>query len=109
MNLTIIRSGKAMFGPDLVNGGSISGLSTVTFPADGCTVIINQIKGKIALIERGGCMFVEKVYINILKSELGVFLVIFEHFCTYYFYIYILLIILLKYDCDNEVFHTNMN
>ena len=89
MNLTIIRSGKAMFGPDLVNGGSISGLSTVTFPADGCTVIINQIKGKIALIERGGCMFVEKVYINILKSEF--FLLSLSNFCAYYFYIYLLL------------------
>lgn len=52
-----------MFGPDLVAGGSVAGQGSTTFPADGCKVIINEIRGKIALIHRGGCMFVEKVFI----------------------------------------------
>ena len=52
-----------MFGPDLVAGASVAGQGSTTFPADGCKVIINEIRGKIALIHRGGCMFVEKVFI----------------------------------------------
>ncbi len=55
-------SGSAQFGPPLSDAGT-TGDVRVSQPLDGCTPLTNssEIAGKIALIERGTCFFVEKV------------------------------------------------
>lgn len=51
--------GRALFGPQDLN---VSGEISVVDPMDGCTDIMNpdDIAGKIAMIDRGGCQFDQK-------------------------------------------------
>ncbi|MGZ5484040.1 MAG: PA domain-containing protein [Pyrinomonadaceae bacterium] len=51
--------GTASFGPALSPAGT-TGDVVHTTPNDGCTAISNSIAGKIALIDRGNCTFVQK-------------------------------------------------
>ena len=53
--------GKAQFGTELTNGLRVAGTAEESKPANGCSVIVNKLAGKIAIIHRGGCMFIEKV------------------------------------------------
>ena len=56
-----IISGRAQFGPDLTDGMRVAGTAELAQPADGCSVIINRLAGKVAIVHRGNCMFVDKV------------------------------------------------
>jgi hypothetical protein len=51
--------GTASFGPGLSPGGTTADV-VLTIPNDGCTAITNSVSGKIALIDRGNCTFVQK-------------------------------------------------
>ena len=39
----------------------VAGTAELAQPADGCSVIINRLAGKVAIVHRGNCMFVDKV------------------------------------------------
>ncbi|KAG8430603.1 hypothetical protein GDO86_020319 [Hymenochirus boettgeri] len=59
----VLTAGPAQFGTDLSkNLAGIRGLVATTDPYSGCSDITNSIavKGKIALMQRGQCMFAEK-------------------------------------------------
>lgn len=49
---------EAGFGPQTFD---VTAEITTTVPANGCTAITNNLTGKIALIDRGSCAFVDKV------------------------------------------------
>lgn len=51
--------GTANFGPALPSAGITANVIQTT-PADGCGAITNSISGRIALIDRGNCTFIEK-------------------------------------------------
>lgn len=51
---------EADFGPDPGTPG-VTGELVYADPANGCSTITNDVNGKIALIDRGGCFFVDKV------------------------------------------------
>merc|ERR1719380_216725 len=55
----------ALFGPDVkTNRLRVSGPPLVVWPAAACTPLSGaaaQLSGKIAVVKRGSCMFVEKV------------------------------------------------
>ena len=53
--------GKAQFGTDLSNGLRIAGTAEKAQPGDGCAVIVNRLAGKVAVMYRGNCMFIDKV------------------------------------------------
>ncbi|KAL5250938.1 hypothetical protein ACHWQZ_G016615 [Mnemiopsis leidyi] len=55
------EAGRAQFGPDLTDGMRVAGTAELAQPADGCSVIINRLAGKVAIVHRGNCMFVDKV------------------------------------------------
>ena len=59
----VYKAGPAQFGYDLKQKPAITGLLHVLEPFKGCTEITNpdRISGKIAILERGECMFVDKV------------------------------------------------
>ncbi len=57
----------ASFGPPLNPGGGTSGQVVLAddgsgAPNDGCEPILNNVHGKIALVDRGACSFVQKVF-----------------------------------------------
>ncbi|EGD74243.1 hypothetical protein PTSG_06253 [Salpingoeca rosetta] len=59
-------AGPAIFGPDVKRAGiRMSGAAHAVVPADGCSPLApeanNGIIGGVAVVRRGGCMFVEKV------------------------------------------------
>jgi subtilisin family serine protease len=62
---------EASFGPELDATG-ITGNVALTTPATGCTAITEDLTGKIALIDRGGCTFKTKVRNAQLKGAIGV-------------------------------------
>eukprot|EP00731_Ephydatia_muelleri_P023845 Em0016g116a len=55
--------GPAMFGPRLGGGSEfhISGTLAEPLPQTGCDLFTEDITGKIALLVRGGCLFIHKV------------------------------------------------
>jgi large repetitive protein len=54
----IYTVGSASFGPQTFD---LTGAVVQALPNDGCSAITNILSGKIALIDRGTCLFVEKV------------------------------------------------
>jgi len=61
----MIFAGPAQFGRELLNGFSVSGQLIVAEPIKACSISENakEFWGKIVLVERGDCMFVEKARI----------------------------------------------
>lgn len=59
----VYKAGPAQFGYDLKQKPAITGLLQILDPFKGCTSITNgdRIRGKIAILERGDCMFIDKV------------------------------------------------
>eukprot|EP01147_Barroeca_monosierra_P009159 gene9159-1451_t len=59
------RGSKAAFGPDTFEMlSSLQGVAVITVPEDACTELvapINDLNGNIAVVRRGGCLFIEKV------------------------------------------------
>ena len=61
--LIVLQAGSAVFGPNLDVTRSMFGSSAVlASPAHGCIPITNNVKDRIAIMTRGNCMFIEKVY-----------------------------------------------
>ena len=58
----VYRAGPAQFGYDLLTKPAVSGELAMAHPIRACTQLQNavSVKGKIVLVERGDCMFVEK-------------------------------------------------
>lgn len=69
----VYRAGPAQFGYDLSKNPPIRGNLAVTRPFKACTDIENgnEIQGKIAIIERGDCMFVDKARNLQSKGAIG--------------------------------------
>lgn len=59
----VMRAGPSQFGNNLNNGEVVKAPTTVINPFRGCGDIASPetIKGKIAIMERGDCMFIDKV------------------------------------------------
>jgi mannosidase alpha-like ER degradation enhancer 3 len=59
----ILLAGPAQFGPELQSFDKITGKVMFTYPPAACTDLLNADKlvGKIAITDRGNCMFIEKV------------------------------------------------
>lgn len=60
-----LLAGPAQFGPELQSSDKISGKVVFTYPPAACTDLLSadKLAGKIVIIDRGNCMFIEKVYI----------------------------------------------
>lgn len=58
----VYKAGPAQFGYDLKQKPAITGLLQILEPFKGCTELTNgdRISGKIAVMERGDCMFIDK-------------------------------------------------
>ncbi|MCP1300108.1 T9SS-dependent M36 family metallopeptidase [Chryseobacterium sp. S0630] len=65
-------SKKATFGPTLEGNPPITGDLALTTPQNGCSDISENLMGKIALIQRGGCSYTVKVKNAQLKGAVGV-------------------------------------
>lgn len=59
---TVLSAGPAQFGYNLKNSSPIQGQLVIADPYKACTPLTNaeSIKGYIAILERGDCMFIEK-------------------------------------------------
>ncbi|KAL0098815.1 hypothetical protein PUN28_020760 [Cardiocondyla obscurior] len=57
-----LLAGPAQFGPELQNFDKITGKVILTYPPAACTDLLNagSLAGKIVIIDRGNCMFIEK-------------------------------------------------
>lgn len=55
-----LLAGPAQFGLPLENGASVSNKAVIADPVVGCSTLKNEAEfwGKIAIVERGSCMFV---------------------------------------------------
>ena len=60
-----LLAGPAQFGPELQNFDKITGKVIFTYPPAACTDLLNadRLAGKIVIMDRGNCMFIEKVYV----------------------------------------------
>jgi len=60
-----LLAGPAQFGPELQNFNKITGKVIFTYPPAACTDLLNadRLAGKIVIMDRGNCMFIEKVYV----------------------------------------------
>lgn len=58
-----LLAGPAQFGPELQNFDKITGKVIFTYPPAACTDLLNadRLAGKIVIMDRGSCMFIEKV------------------------------------------------
>ncbi|XP_026825887.1 ER degradation-enhancing alpha-mannosidase-like protein 3 isoform X2 [Ooceraea biroi] len=58
----ILLAGPAQFGPELQSFDKITGTVMFTYPPAACTDLLNadKLAGKIAITDRGNCMFIEK-------------------------------------------------
>jgi hypothetical protein len=67
--------GLAAFGPDIstvnISGNVVLADDGVVPNADVCSAIMNNVSGKIALIERGTCTFVSKVLLAQMSGAIG--------------------------------------
>lgn len=61
-----LLAGPAQFGPELQNFDKITGKVIFTYPPAACTDLLNadRLAGKIVIMDRGNCMFIEKVYVT---------------------------------------------
>ena len=68
----VYRAGPAQFGYDLKTRPPVKGQLEIAKPYKACSPIINlyHVKNKIAIVERGDCMFVDKVKHILLYSSL---------------------------------------
>ncbi len=68
---------EAAFTKPLLTTGPLSGTLAATSPASGCSSLTNpaEIAGKIALVQRGGCTFVNKVKFAEAAGAIGVVIV----------------------------------
>lgn len=60
----ILKAGPSQFGVNLLGNQMVKGRTALVEPFHACSELLmhkNYLKGKIALIERGECMFVDKV------------------------------------------------
>nr|CAB3240848.1 ER degradation-enhancing alpha-mannosidase-like protein 3 [Phallusia mammillata] len=59
----ILKGGPAQFGPQLDDSNEVFGTLAFSVPYDACSALENpdQINGKIVLVVRGQCMFINKV------------------------------------------------
>lgn len=71
-----LLAGPAHFGVELKGNNKITGEVIIAQDVNGklstaCSHIANanKIAGKIAIVDRGGCMFIEKASINFLLRE----------------------------------------
>lgn len=57
-----VQAGPAHFGTLLTGSKKVTGVTTIVSPIKGCSdaVLSGNIRGKIAIMERGDCMFVDK-------------------------------------------------
>ncbi|XP_036140100.1 ER degradation-enhancing alpha-mannosidase-like protein 3 [Monomorium pharaonis] len=57
-----LLAGPAQFGPELQNFDKITGKVIFTYPPAACTDLLNadRLAGKIVIMDRGNCMFIEK-------------------------------------------------
>ncbi|XP_011706728.1 PREDICTED: ER degradation-enhancing alpha-mannosidase-like protein 3, partial [Wasmannia auropunctata] len=57
-----LLAGPAQFGPELQNFDKIIGKVIFTYPPAACTDLLNadRLAGKIVIMDRGNCMFIEK-------------------------------------------------
>ncbi|XP_055897620.1 ER degradation-enhancing alpha-mannosidase-like protein 3 isoform X3 [Biomphalaria glabrata] len=69
----IYRAGPAQFGYDLTKSPPVQGYLALAKPLKGCSDLENgdDIKGKIIIVERGDCMFVDKARNLQKKGALG--------------------------------------
>lgn len=60
-----LLSGPARFGLELQGSNKVTGKVVITYPLAACTELDNVdiMAGKIAIMKRGNCMFIEKVSI----------------------------------------------
>lgn len=65
-------AGSATYGPQTF---SVTGELVLTIPALGCSAITNEVAGKIAVIDRGNCTFVEKTQFAQNAGAIGVIIV----------------------------------
>lgn len=65
-----LLAGPAQFGPELQNFDKITGKVVFTYPSTACDDLhnVDKLAGKIVIVNRGNCMFIEKVYIFIHKT-----------------------------------------
>lgn len=68
---TVLLAGPAQFGPELQSFDKITGKVIFTNPSKACTDLINadKLAGKIAIADRGNCMFIEKVRSRVKKIK----------------------------------------
>lgn len=59
----VLRAGPAHFGPRLVDDKKVTGIVAFADPDEACQDLTNAeaLAGKIVMVMRGNCMFVEKV------------------------------------------------
>lgn len=71
-----LLAGPAQFGPELQNFDKITGKVIFTYPPAACTDLLNadKLTGKIVIMDRGNCMFIEKVRVIAKNSFKSVFL-----------------------------------
>ncbi|KMQ67005.1 hypothetical protein ACM46_05160 [Chryseobacterium angstadtii] len=67
----VFKSATAGFGPRLEGNPPVTGNLALTTPIDGCAAISQDLTGKIAVIQRGGCNFTAKVKNAQLKGAIG--------------------------------------
>lgn len=75
---TVFKAGSAQFGPDIAkNKLGISAELVEMMPFRACQIVENgdQIQNRIVLIERGNCMFIDKVRLAQQLGALGVIIV----------------------------------
>ena len=86
MGSVVYKAGPAQFGYDLKQKPAITGILHLAEPFKGCSEIINsdRVRGKIAILERGECMFVDKVGISVINVRLPCFfpLIISKQICS---------------------------
>lgn len=66
-----LLAGPAQFGPELQSFDKITGKVIFTYPPAACTDLLNADKmaGKIVIMDRGNCMFIEKVHLLYLRTR----------------------------------------
>ncbi|KAH9500779.1 ER degradation-enhancing alpha-mannosidase-like protein 3 [Bulinus truncatus] len=69
----VYRAGPAQFGYDLSKSPPVQGYLALARPFKGCSDLENgdEVKGKIAIVERGDCMFVDKARNLQKKGAIG--------------------------------------
>ena len=63
ISVKTLTAGPAQFGLQLKDGITVEGKLVIASPFRACTELENEVKGKIVLLERGDCLFVDKARI----------------------------------------------